>query len=243
MSQNLATLMTDVAAAHGDRPASRLDDVVLSWGAVDEASARLAGVLRAKGVAPGERVGIMLPNVPYFPIGLLGQDPPAFDTLYWNDDTTNMPAALHRHFMEIALAHPLVRPGERVVLGTPVDLSAIDAGTYLVAGIADHITPWESCYRTTQLLGCEPRIVLFTSGHIAATVNPPGNERASYQTADGKPTDPQWLGRAGTHRGTWWEDWTRRLAERSGPARAAPKSPGGRGHRSLGAAPGTYVQQ
>ena len=175
---------------------------------------------------------------------LLGKDPPAFDILFWNDDTTNMPAALHRDFMEIALSNSLVRPGQRVVLGTPVDLWAIDVDTYLVAGIADHITPWESCYRTTQLLGSEPRFVLSTSGHIAAMVNPPGNERASYQTADGNPPDPQeWLARASTHRGTWWDDWTRWLAARSGPERAAPKSPGGRGHTPLGAAPGTYVHQ
>jgi polyhydroxyalkanoate synthase subunit PhaC len=175
---------------------------------------------------------------------LLGKDPPAFDILYWNDDTTNMPAALHRDFLEIALTNALVRPGEQVVLGTPVDLSAIEVDTYLVAGIADHITPWESCYRTTQLLGSEPRFVLSTSGHIAAMVNPPGNERASYQTADGNPPDPQeWLARASTHRGTWWDDWARWLAERSGPDRPAPKSPGGRGHQPLGPAPGTYVHQ
>jgi polyhydroxyalkanoate synthase len=135
---------------------------------------------------------------------LLGKDPPAFDILYWNADTTNMPAALHRDFLEIALDNALVRPGERTVLGTPVDLSAIEADSYLVAGIADHITPWESGYRTTQLLGSEPRFVLSTSGHIAAMVNPPGNERAGYQTADGNPPDPQeWLAAATKHRGTW----------------------------------------
>jgi polyhydroxyalkanoate synthase len=175
---------------------------------------------------------------------LLGKDPPAFDILFWNDDTTNMPAALHRDFMEIALSNSLVRPGEQVVLGRPVDLSAIEVDSYLVAGIADHITPWESCYRTTQLLGSEPRFVLSTSGHIAAMVNPPGNERASYQTADGNPPDPQqWLAGAVTHRGTWWDDWARWLGDRSGAERAAPKSPGGRDHPSLGPAPGTYVQQ
>ena len=86
--------------------------------------------------------------------------------------------------------------------------------------------------------------MLSTSGHIAAMVNPPGNDRASYQTADGNPPDPHdWLARASTHRGTWWEDWTRWLAERSGPERGAPKAAGGRGHKPLGPAPGTYVHQ
>jgi class II poly(R)-hydroxyalkanoic acid synthase len=175
---------------------------------------------------------------------LLGQDPPAFDILYWNADTTNMPAALHRDFLEIALDNSLVRPGARTVLGTPVDLSAIDADSYLVAGIADHITPWESGYRTTQLLGSEPRFVLSTSGHIAAMVNPPGNERASYQTADGNPPDAhEWLAAATKHRGTWWEDWARWLGERSGRRRAAPTQAGADGYEPLGPAPGTYVHQ
>jgi len=175
---------------------------------------------------------------------LLGHDPPAFDILFWNDDTTNMPAALHRDFLEVALTNSLARPGEQVVLGTPVDLSAIEVDTYLVAGIADHITPWESCYRTTQLLGSEPRFVLSTSGHIAAMVNPPGNERARYQTAAGNPRDPHdWLAAAATHRGTWWDDWTRWLAERSGSERPAPRSAGARGHAPQGPAPGTYVHQ
>ena len=85
-------------------------------------------------------------------------------------------------------------PGERVVLGTPIDLSQITVDSYLVAGIADHITPWQSNYRTTQLLGSEPRFVLSTSGHIAALVNPPGNEKASYQVNDDNPPEAEaWL--------------------------------------------------
>jgi polyhydroxyalkanoate synthase len=175
---------------------------------------------------------------------LLGQDPPAFDILYWNADTTNMPAALHRDFLEIALDNSLVRPGARTVLGTPLDLSAIEADSYVVAGIADHITPWESGYRTTQLLGSEPRFVLSTSGHIAAMVNPPGNERASYQIAESNPPDPQeWLAAATKQRGSWWEDWAGWLAQRSGRRRAAPEQAGGDGYEPLGPAPGTYVHE
>ncbi|MEA2267603.1 MAG: poly[(R)-3-hydroxyalkanoate] polymerase subunit PhaC [Solirubrobacteraceae bacterium] len=175
---------------------------------------------------------------------LLGKEPPAFDILYWNADTTNMPAALHRDFLEIALGNTLVRPGEQTVLGTPVDLGAIEADSYVVAGIADHITPWESGYRTTRLLGSEPRFVLSTSGHIAAMVNPPGNDRAGYRTADGNPPEAaEWLAAATKHRGTWWEDWARWLGERSGRRRAAPTEAGGGGFEPLGPAPGTYVHQ
>ena len=125
---------------------------------------------------------------------LLGKDPPAFDVLYWNADSTNLPAALHRDFMELSLANDLVRPGERVVLDTPIDLSQITVDSYQVAGIADHITPWQSNYRSTHLLGSQPRFVLSTSGHIASLVNPPGNEKASYQVNDSNPPEAEaWL--------------------------------------------------
>jgi polyhydroxyalkanoate synthase subunit PhaC len=174
----------------------------------------------------------------------LGKDPPAFDILFWNADTTNMPAGLHRDFLEIALTNALVRPGDRTLLGTPIDLSAIDVDAYLVAGIADHITPWQSCYRTTRLLGSDPRFVLSTSGHIAAMVNPPGNAKASYRVADENPPDADaWLAGAATRPGSWWEDWAAWLAERSGDERPAPDRPGGGGLEPLGAAPGTYVHE
>ncbi len=173
---------------------------------------------------------------------LLGKDPPAFDILFWNADTTNMPAALHRDFIGMSLENSLVHPGELEVLGTPIDLSAITVDSYLVGGIADHISPWQNCYRTTQLLGSEPRFVLSTSGHIAAMVNPPGNEKASFRTHDGNPEDPEkWLAAATQHRGTWWEDWTAWLAERSGEEKRAPRKLGRAGFAPLDAAPGTYV--
>ncbi len=173
---------------------------------------------------------------------LLGKDPPAFDVLYWNADTTRMPAALHRDFMMLSLENSLVEPGAATVLGTPVDLSAITVDTYLVAGIADHITPWQNAYRTTQLLGSEPRFVLSTSGHIAAMVNPPTNEKASFQVGANNPADPEkWIAEADTRRGTWWTDWSAWLGERSGDERSAPKRLGGRRHEPLGSAPGTYV--
>jgi polyhydroxyalkanoate synthase subunit PhaC len=174
----------------------------------------------------------------------LGKEPPAFDILFWNADTTNMPAGLHRDFLEIALTNALVHPGERTLLDTPVDLSAIDVDSYLVAGIADHITPWQSCYRTTQLLGAEPRFVLSTSGHIAAMVNPPGNPKASYRVAEeNPPSGDAWLEGAVQQAGTWWEDWAAWLAERSGDERPAPETLGGAGLEPLAPAPGTYVRE
>jgi polyhydroxyalkanoate synthase len=174
---------------------------------------------------------------------LLGKEPPAFDVLYWNADTTNLPAALHRDFVELSLENSLVEPGKLEALGTPIDLSKITTDTYLVAGIADHITPWQNCYRSTQLLGSEPRFVLSTSGHIAAMVNPPGNEKASYQVNDrGNPADAEeWLEGAAKLRGTWWSDWLEWLGERSGDEKPAPRKLGARGYKQLDPAPGKYV--
>jgi polyhydroxyalkanoate synthase len=174
---------------------------------------------------------------------LLGKEPPAFDVLYWNADTTNLPAGLHRDFVELSLENSLVEPGRLEALGTPVDLSKITVDSYLVAGIADHITPWQNCYRSTQLLGSEPRFVLSTSGHIAALVNPPGNEKASYQVGDqGNPPDAEeWLQGAAKKRGTWWVDWLEWLGERSGGEKAAPRKLGQRGFGTLDPAPGKYV--
>ena len=174
---------------------------------------------------------------------LLGKDPPTFDILYWNADTTRMPAALHRDFLEISSANAMCRPGEVTVLGSPVDLGSITVDSYVMAGAVDHISPWQNCYRTTQLLGGRTRFVLSTSGHIAAIVNPPGNQRANYRTAgDHAPSDPaQWEELATTSQGTWWTDWDEWLGERSGGMRPAPERLGNRRHTLVGAAPGEYV--
>jgi polyhydroxyalkanoate synthase len=170
---------------------------------------------------------------------LLGKDPPAFDILYWNADTTNMPAGLHRDFVTIALENTLVESGAVTVLGTPVDLSSITVDSYLVAGIADHITPWVNAYRTVHLLGSDPRFVLSTSGHIAALVNPPGNPKATFRVNDELPEDAEaWLASATQTPGTWWTDWTAWLAERSGSLVDAPEL-----GEPLADAPGSYVRE
>jgi polyhydroxyalkanoate synthase len=173
---------------------------------------------------------------------LLGKQPPAFDILFWNADTTRMSARLHADFVDLALENHLVTPGAMTVLGQPVDLSRVDVDAYVVAGIADHLTPWQSCYRSTQLLGGDSRFILSTSGHIAALVNPPGNPKASYQTNKDNPADAQqWLRTAETQEGSWWPDLLVWLGERGGPEKRAPARLGGGGLRPLVDAPGTYV--
>ena len=173
---------------------------------------------------------------------LLGKKPPAFDVLFWNADTTRMSAGLHGDFVDLAIDNKLVTPGALTILGTPIDLSQVDTDAYIVAGIADHITPWQNCYRSIRLLGGKSRFILSTSGHIAALVNPPGNQKARYQINESTPTDPEdWLKTAGTEQGSWWPDLLAWLGERCGADKPAPEELGGGGLRPIVDAPGTYV--
>ena len=173
---------------------------------------------------------------------LLGRAPPAFDILSWNADTTRMPARLYRDFIEIAQDNKLTRPGAVNLCGSPVDLSAVQVDSYIVAGVADHLCPWQNCYQSTQLLGGQSRFVLSTSGHIAAIVNPPDNEKASFHMSDETPRDAEkWHENADKTDGSWWGDYSRWLADRSGPERAAPESAGNATHPPLEDAPGSYV--
>jgi polyhydroxyalkanoate synthase len=174
---------------------------------------------------------------------LLGKKPPAFDILFWNADTTRMTAGLHADFVDLAVENKLVRPKALTVLGVPIDLSAVTVDAYVAAGIADHITPWENCYRTTQLFGGKTRFVLSTSGHIAALVNPPGNPRATYHTNDENPADAKtWLAQAETHQGTWWTDVADWLNARCGEKRPASAALGSTAFPPVADdAPGTYV--
>jgi polyhydroxyalkanoate synthase len=176
---------------------------------------------------------------------LLGQAPKAFDILFWNADPVRMTAALHRDFIELAVSNALTEPGASTMLGTPVDLGKVDTDAYIVAGIADHLCAWESCYRTTQLLGGEKRFILSTSGHIASMVNPPDNPKASFQVAPdhaGHPDEAgEWLDSATEVRGSWWEDYVSWLEPRTGPLRARPRRLGSAAHPRVCDAPGTYV--
>jgi poly(3-hydroxyalkanoate) synthetase len=175
---------------------------------------------------------------------LLGKRPPAFDVLVWNADTTRMPAGLHRDFIRMSLENALTVPGSLSALGTPIDLSAIEADSYVVAGSTDHICPWESCYRSTALLGGDTRFVLSTAGHIAALVNPPSNAKSNFRVNEALPESAdEWRAGAVTHPGSWWEDHVRWLQDRSGALRDAPSELGSGQHPPLGIAPGTYVLQ
>jgi polyhydroxyalkanoate synthase len=174
---------------------------------------------------------------------LLGKEPPAFDILYWNQDAVRMAAGLHRDFVNMALDNALARPGGMRVLGTEVDLSAVELDSYIVAASNDHIVDWRNAYRSTQLLGGDSRFVLSTSGHIQALINPPAPEsRSSYRIAAENPPElEEWEAAALTHRGSWWPDYITWLEPRSGELVAAPKKLGSRLYKAIAKAPGTYV--
>jgi polyhydroxyalkanoate synthase len=176
---------------------------------------------------------------------LQGREPAPFDVLFWNADTTRMAAALHRDMVESGMANALAAPGGVTMLGTPVDLATIKADTYVIAGIADHISPWQACYRSARLLGDKNlRFVLSTSGHIASLVNPPGNPRASFRvgTPDAESPD-EWLESADNQQDSWWPDYAAWLAQRSGSDKAAPEVLGTSELAPLTAAPGSYVRE
>jgi polyhydroxyalkanoate synthase subunit PhaC len=172
-----------------------------------------------------------------------GKSPAAFDVLFWNTDTTRMAAALHRDMVLMGLHNSLATPGGARMLGTPVDLGQLTADAYVVAGIADHISPWQACYRSARLLGSKDlRFVLSSSGHIAALVNPPGNPRASFRSGSVDETDPAgWVDAAEQHTDSWWPDFVAWLAVRGGQKKAAPDALGGAGMAPIEPAPGSYV--
>jgi polyhydroxyalkanoate synthase len=174
---------------------------------------------------------------------LLGENPPAFDILYWNADTTRLPAGLHADFLDLSVDDALTKPGAIEVLGTPVDLSAVTCDAYVLGAATDHIIPWTSAYRTTQLLGGRSQFVLASSGHVQAILNPPNGARGSYLTGRGKPPPDSgaWRDRAEEHPGSWWDHWLTWLGRRAGRRHAAPAHPGNDAHPPVEPAPGRYV--
>jgi len=172
---------------------------------------------------------------------LMGQNPPAFDILFWNNDTTRLAAGLHSDFLDLYLTNGLVQ-GTLDVLGTPVDLDKVTCDSFVVAGYTDHIIPWEGAYRTTQVLGGDIEFVLSTGGHIQAILNPPGSAKASYLTSDAlPPSAAQWRENARQVSGSWWTRWHEWLAARSGDTRAARRRTGNTAHPALEPGPGRYV--
>jgi polyhydroxyalkanoate synthase len=171
---------------------------------------------------------------------LMGESPPAFDILAWNDDATRMPARMHSQYLRSMYLENRLARGELELAGTPLDLSRTTQELYIISAEQDHITPWRSCYRSTQLFGGTKRFVLTSSGHIAGIVNPPGPKRRHWTNEHLLPDPDAWLAGADVHDGSWWEDWAAWMADRAGSRREPPLL-GSTAHPPLGDAPGTYV--
>ncbi len=175
---------------------------------------------------------------------VMGNRPPAFDILYWNSDTTRLPAEFHADLLRIYLDNPLKYAGKLEVLGTTIDMTKVKVPVYIVAGITDHITPWEACYQSRDILKGPVEFVLSSSGHIQSIVNPPSNPKAKYYLNPNlKLSATEWLEGAQSHDGSWWSHW-RHWYEKFGDGEyAAPKHLGSKRHPAGDAAPGRYVHQ
>jgi polyhydroxyalkanoate synthase len=167
----------------------------------------------------------------------MGRKPVPFDILAWNADPARLPAAMHSQFLRSCyLENQLATPGAFKIDGTTVDLRDVETPLYVLGGETDHIAPWQSVYRTTQLVGGPVRFVLTSGGHIAGMVNPPGKPNARHYVNDQIPDDPKvWQAGAQQVAGSWWEDWLAWASVRSGDRVAPPLLPAG------DAAPGQYV--
>ena len=177
---------------------------------------------------------------------LLGKEPPAFDLLYWNADSTHFPAQLFIDYLRnMYQRNKLARPGAFELLGQKIDLGRIGIPTYIQASKEDHIAPADSVFKLTGLLGGRKRFVLAGSGHVAGVINPP--EKKKYQhwlVENGAAHDDfeTWFADAVEHPGSWWPDWHRWLSRRSGKKVPARK-PGAGGLRLIEPAPGSYVKR
>jgi polyhydroxyalkanoate synthase subunit PhaC len=175
---------------------------------------------------------------------LLGNAPPAFDILYWNNDTTRLPARLHADFLDLIGVNPFVNPGRLEIRGKPLDMGKLNLDSYVVAGLTDHITPWQGCYKTARLYGERSTFVLANSGHIQSLINPPGNPKAVFWTGPAHAdTADEWLKRANKNVGSWWPDWLSWVQNRSGEKKPAPSNLGTAEIPPLGEAPGQYVME
>ncbi len=174
---------------------------------------------------------------------LLGKEPPVFDILYWNNDSTRLPAALHGDLLDFFKHNPMSHVGGLEVCGTPIDLQKVTVDSFSVAGINDHITPWDAVYRSTLLLGGNRRFVLSNSGHVQSILNPPGNPKANYVENPKLSSDPRaWYYDAKHVDGSWWSQWLAWAQEHSGTQRDSLSVLGNPNYPPMEAAPGTYVR-
>jgi polyhydroxyalkanoate synthase len=176
----------------------------------------------------------------------MGQDPPAFDILAWNADSTRMPAAMHAFYLRNFYLDNKLAKGELEIAGRTINLADVKSDTYIVSAENDHIVPWTAAYASTGLLAGPCRFILSSGGHIAGIVNPPG-PKGWYLTAEAAPdgdlpdTPERWREATTRHTGSWWQDWAHWSDQHSGEL-VDPPPMGNRKYRPLEDAPGGYVR-
>jgi polyhydroxyalkanoate synthase subunit PhaC len=173
---------------------------------------------------------------------LMGKEPFPFDLLYWNSDSTRMPAAMHSFYLRnMYQENRLVVPGGITLAGVPIDLSTIETPSFLLSTREDHIAPWKSTYAATQIYRGTAKFVLAASGHIAGVVNPPGKSKyGHWENAKNPPTPDEWLATAKQYPESWWPAWEKWVGKFAGGEVPARK-PGDGKLKPIESAPGSYV--
>jgi len=180
---------------------------------------------------------------------LKGEEPPPFDLLYWNADSTNLPGPMFCWYLRnMYLENNLRKPGKLSVLDEKIDLGKINVPVFIYASREDHIVPWNSAYASNALLNIKKprqnRFILGASGHIAGVINPPAQKKRSYWTNDNIVPDPKaWLAGATEHAGSWWPEWSAFLMKHSGKKVNAPRKYGSTKFKPIEPAPGRYVKE
>jgi polyhydroxyalkanoate synthase len=223
---------------------------------IDPASvaAREAAIGRG-GLLPGRELAFVFSSLrandlvwPYVVNNYLrGERPAAFDLLYWNADSTNLPGPMYCYYVRnMYLENKLKVPGALTNCGVPVDLGSVDLPVFILATREDHIVPWRTAYRTVHLMPGDKTFVLGASGHVAGVVNPASKNKRSFWFSEGNafPKNPEdWLEKAKEKPGSWWPVWSEWLAKYAGGTRKAPKSAGNVQYKPVESAPGRYVKQ
>jgi polyhydroxyalkanoate synthase len=221
---------------------------------IDEPSvAAREATIGAQGILPGQDLAFVFSSLrandlvwPYVVSNYLrGEQPPAFDLLYWNSDSTNLPGPMYCYYLRnMYLENQLREPSALTNCGVPVDLGTVKLPIFVLATREDHIVPWRSAYRTLNLLGgTDKQFVLGASGHIAGVVNPAAKKRRSHWVGKPYPADAEeWFSKAQEHPGSWWPLWSEWLGKQGGGSRKAPEKAGSVKYKPIEPAPGRYVK-
>ncbi len=176
---------------------------------------------------------------------LKGKTPQAFDLLYWNSDSTNLPGAMYAYYIRnMYLENNLRKPGKLRMCGVPVDLRKLDMPAYVLATREDHIVPWATAYASARLLRGKIEFVLAASGHIAGVINPASRNRRNYWLGKKLPKSAEtWLKTAVSQPGSWWTHWSAWLEHHGGNRVPGRVDLGSASHPEIEPAPGRYVQE